>query len=112
MKIGILGTGHVAGLLGAAWQHAGHQVTPGAPNGQPRVCPSRPLSTPRAVRTSSSTRSPGAAAVEAISAIDPRVFDHKTVIDVANALTATFRPAVLQAGVTEGGRTVRLRRGN
>lgn len=35
--------------------------------------------------------------MEAISAIDPRVFDHKTVIDVANALTATFRPAVLQA---------------
>ena len=30
MKIGILGTGHVAGLLAAAWQKAGHDITLGS----------------------------------------------------------------------------------
>src|SRR5215467_2844376 len=30
MKLGILGTGHVAGMLGSAWANAGHEITLGS----------------------------------------------------------------------------------
>lgn len=92
MKIGILGTGHVAGLLAAAWQKAGHDITLGS-----RDPGSKQLDFP--VDTLAATARGadvvvnaiiGAAAVEAISSIEPDVFDGKTVIDVTNALTPGF----------------------
>jgi predicted dinucleotide-binding enzyme len=92
MKIGILGTGHVAGLLAAAWQKAGHEITLGS-----RDPGSKQLDF--AVDTLAGTARGadvvvnaiiGSAAVQTISSIDSEVFDGKPVIDVTNALTPGF----------------------
>jgi predicted dinucleotide-binding enzyme len=103
MKIGILGTGHVAGLLAAAWQKAGHDITLGS-----RDPGSKQLDFP--VDTLAATARGadvvvnaiiGAAAVETISSIDPDVFDGKTVIDVTNALTPGFELVYPNSSVAE-----------
>ena len=103
MKIGILGTGHVAGLLAAAWQKAGHDITLGS-----RDPGSKQLNF--AVDTLAGTARGadvvvnaiiGAAAVETISSIDSDVFDGKTVIDVTNALTPSFELVYPQSSVAE-----------
>jgi hypothetical protein len=103
MKIGILGTGHVAGLLAAAWQKAGHDITLGS-----RDPGSKKLDF--AVDTLAGTARGadvvvnaiiGAAAVETISSIDPDGFDGKTVIDVTNALTPSFELVYPTSSVAE-----------
>ena len=101
MKIGILGSGHVAGLLAAAWQKAGHDITLGS-----RDPGSKQLDF--AVDTLAGTARGadvvvnaiiGSAAVETISSIDSGVFDGKTVIDVTNALTPGFELAYPSSSV-------------
>lgn len=103
MKIGILGTGHVAGQLAAAWQKAGHDITLGS-----RDPGSKQLGFP--VNTLAGTARGadvvvnaiiGSAAVETISSIDPGVFDGKTVIDVTNALTPGFELVYPGSSVAE-----------
>jgi 8-hydroxy-5-deazaflavin:NADPH oxidoreductase len=90
MKLGILGTGHVARTLGAAWSKA-HQVTLGSRD------PSQQLDLPVAglddvVRSSDILVSAilGSVAVEVISGIEAGAFAGKTLVDVANATTESF----------------------
>jgi predicted dinucleotide-binding enzyme len=103
VKIGILGTGHVAGLLGGAWQQAGHHVTLGARDANASH-PDLPVDTlVGAVRGAEVIVNAitGAAAVEAISAMDPAVFAGKTVVDVTNATTADGGLAYPNSSVAE-----------
>jgi predicted dinucleotide-binding enzyme len=91
MKLGILGTGHVARTLGTAWSKT-HDVTLGSrdPGQQGLGLAVRPLTD--VVRASDIVVSAilGSVAVEVISAIDAGAFGGKTLIDVANATTASF----------------------
>ena len=103
MKIGILGTGHVAGLLAAAWQKAGHDITLGSRNPGSKQL-DFPVDTLAATARGADVvvnAVIGAAAVEAISSIDPDVFDGKTVIDVTNALTPGFELVYPDSSVAE-----------
>ena len=92
MKIGILGTGHVARLLAPAWANAGHEITLGS-----RDPGSKELDFP--VTTLADTvkwadvvvnATPGAATVATLSTVDPGRFAGKTLIDVGNAFTPAF----------------------
>lgn len=103
MKLGILGTGHVAQLLAAAWKKAGHDITLGS-----RDPGSKSLAFP--VKTLVETVSEadiiinaivGFAALETISSIDPETFVGKTVVDVSNALTPEFGLIYLNGSLAE-----------
>jgi predicted dinucleotide-binding enzyme len=103
MKIGILGTGHVAHLLATAWTGAGHQVTLGS-----RDPASKKLDFP--ITTLADTvqgadivvnATPGAASLATLSSIDPKLFAGKTLIDVANAVTPAFALAYPNSSVAE-----------
>jgi predicted dinucleotide-binding enzyme len=92
MKIGILGTGKVAGLLATAWDKAGHEITLGS-----RDPGSKRLDIP--VKTLADTvrwadvvvnATPGVVSLATLSTIDSSLFDGKTLIDLANALTPEF----------------------
>lgn len=103
MKIGILGTGHVAGLLGAAWQQAGHQVTLGARAplaAHPDLTVDTLAEAARGAEVVVNAIT-GAAAVEAITAMDQSLFEGKTVVDVTNAVTATGGLAYPDSSVAE-----------
>src|SRR5690242_2463559 len=95
MKIGILGTGNVAGLLATAWGKAGHEITLGS-----RDPGSKRLDFP--VRTMADTvrwadvvvnATPGVVSLATLSAVDAGLFAGKTLIDLANALTPEFNLA-------------------
>jgi predicted dinucleotide-binding enzyme len=92
MKLGILGTGHVAGLLAAAWKKAGHDIVLGSrdPGSKQFDYPLRTLI--ETVRGADIVVNAivGSAALATISSIDGTAFAGKTVVDVANALTPTF----------------------
>lgn len=92
MKTGILGTGHVARLLAAAWANAGHEITLGS-----RDPSSKRLDFP--VKTLADTvrwadvvvnATPGAATLATLTTVDPSLFAGKILIDVANAITPAF----------------------
>lgn len=103
MKIGILGTGHVAGLLGAAWQRAGHQVTLGARDPlavHPDLTVDTLVGAARGAEVVVNAIT-GAAAVAAIRPIDQGVFAERTVVDVTNAVTATGGLAYPNSSVAE-----------
>lgn len=92
MKLGILGTGHVAQLLATVWQKAGHDITLGSrnPDSKHIAFPVKTL-----VKTASEAdiivnAIVGSAALETISSIDTGAFASKTIVDVSNALTPTF----------------------
>lgn len=91
MKLGILGTGHVARTLGTAWSKT-HDVTLGSrdPGRRGLGLPARSLTD--VVRSCDIVVSAilGSVAVEVISAIDAGAFGGKTLIDVANASTPSF----------------------
>jgi 8-hydroxy-5-deazaflavin:NADPH oxidoreductase len=91
MKLGILGTGHVAKTLGTAWSKT-HEVTLGSrsPDTADDGLPVR--SHLDVVKDSDIVVNaiPGSVAVDAISAIAPGTFGGKTLVDVANAITASF----------------------
>jgi predicted dinucleotide-binding enzyme len=90
MKIAILGTGKVARTLGAAWQQAGHQVILGARDasggdpGFPVTGLQDALEAGQVVVNAIT----GAAALDAITALDTSALAGKTLLDVANAVTA------------------------
>ena len=90
MKLGILGTGHVATVLGGAWSTT-HEVTLGSRD------PAK--DTGFTVRSLTDTVASadvvvnailGSAAVEVISGINAGAFAGKTLVDVANATTPSF----------------------
>lgn len=90
MKLGILGTGHVATVLGTAWGKT-HDVTLGSRDPAKDLgFTVRPL--PETVQSSDVIVNAilGSAAVEVISGIPAGAFGGKTLIDVANATTPSF----------------------
>jgi 8-hydroxy-5-deazaflavin:NADPH oxidoreductase len=90
MKLGILGTGHVATVLGAAWSKT-HEITLGSRDpGQTADFPVRSLADTVAAAEVVVNAILGSAAVEVISGIDAGGFAGKTLIDVANATTPSF----------------------
>jgi 8-hydroxy-5-deazaflavin:NADPH oxidoreductase len=91
MKLGILGTGHVARTLGAAWSTM-HDVTLGSRNPGQQDLGLAVRSLTDTVRASDMVVSAilGSVAVEVISAIEAGAFGGKTLIDVANATTPSF----------------------
>jgi predicted dinucleotide-binding enzyme len=103
MKLGILGTGHVARTLGTAWSKT-HDVTLGSrdPGRQDLGLPARSLTD--VVRASDIVVSAilGSVAVEVISAIDAGAFGGKTLIDVANATTPSFGLVYPDDSLAEG----------
>jgi predicted dinucleotide-binding enzyme len=92
MKIGILGTGHVAQLLASTWANAGHEITLGSRDpGSKR--PDFPVNTlADTVRWADIVvnATPGAATLATLSTVDSGWFAGKTLIDVANAITPAF----------------------
>jgi hypothetical protein len=92
MKIGILGTGHVAHLLASAWANAGHQITLGSrdPGAKRLDFPVTTLADTVRWAEVVVNATPGAATLAMLSTIDPSRFAGKTLIDVANAFTPEF----------------------
>lgn len=92
MNIGILGTGHVALLLAAAWTKAGHDIVLGSrdPGSKRLDFPVKDLTAVVNGAEIVVNAIVGASAAETISTIDAGAFGGKTVIDVTNAVTPTF----------------------
>ena len=92
MKLGILGTGHVAQLLAAAWKKAGHDITFGSrdPSSKRVTFPVKTLVEAANGADIIINAIVGSAGLETISSINTDAFADKTVIDVSNALTPTF----------------------
>jgi predicted dinucleotide-binding enzyme len=88
MKIGILGTGHVAQLLGSAWANAGHEITLGSrdPGSKRLDFPVNSLADTVRWADIVVNATPGAATLATLSAVDPGLFAGKTLIDVGNAI--------------------------
>jgi 8-hydroxy-5-deazaflavin:NADPH oxidoreductase len=92
MKLGILGTGHVAGTLGTAWSKS-HEVTLGSRNPGPSKSAGlavESLADAIAGADIVVNATLGSGSLETISAIEPGVFAGKTLVDVANATTPAF----------------------
>jgi 8-hydroxy-5-deazaflavin:NADPH oxidoreductase len=92
MKLAILGTGHVATTLGTAWSKD-HEVTLGSRNpGPPKTADFAVKSLTDAITEADIVVNAilGSVAVEVITSVDPAVFAGKTLVDVANATTASF----------------------
>jgi 8-hydroxy-5-deazaflavin:NADPH oxidoreductase len=90
MKLGILGTGHVATVLGGAWSKT-HEVTLGSRD-PAKDAGFTVRSLTDTVRSADVVVNAilGAVAVEVISGIDAGAFAGKTLVDVANATTPSF----------------------
>lgn len=103
MKLGILGTGHVAQLLATAWKKAGHDITLGSrnPGSKSLAFPVKTLV--ETVRGADIIVNAivGSAALETISSINADTFTGKTVVDVSNALTETFSLIYPNASLAE-----------
>lgn len=97
MRIGILGTGHVAQWLGAAWEKAGHEVVLGSrdPGHRQAVLPVRDLAD--AVRHADVVVNalPGAIAVETVTSLGAGLFAGTIVLDVSNAMNDVLEPLYL-----------------
>ena len=92
MKIGILGTGYVAGLLATAWSKAGHEVTLGSrdPEAKALDFPVATLEQTVAGADVVVNALLGSVALDVISGVDAAIFAGRTVLDVANATTPSF----------------------
>jgi predicted dinucleotide-binding enzyme len=104
MKIGILGTGHVAQSLGDAWRGAGHDVTLGSrdPEGRPDL--GLDVAERGAVVASADVvvnATLGRVSVDAAQAIGAGAFAGKVLIDVANANTPDFQLVYPNASLAE-----------
>jgi 8-hydroxy-5-deazaflavin:NADPH oxidoreductase len=91
MKLGILGTGHVATTLAGAWGTK-HEITLGSrdPAGKDVGHPVLPLAEAVARADVVVNAILGAVAVDVISGIPAGAFGGRTLIDVANATTPSF----------------------
>ena len=103
MKIGILGTGHVARLLASAWANAGHEITLGSrdPTAKRLDFPVTTLADTVQWADLVVNATPGAATLATLASVDPSLFAGKTLIDVANALTPAFALAYPNSSLTE-----------
>jgi predicted dinucleotide-binding enzyme len=92
MDIGILGTGKVAQILATGWSAAGHGVTLGSrdPDSKTLDFPVASLDVTVAAADIVVNATPGADSLQTLSGIGVRIFDGKTLIDVANANTPAF----------------------
>jgi 8-hydroxy-5-deazaflavin:NADPH oxidoreductase len=91
MKIAILGTGKVAHALGAGWKKAGHDVVFGARDGSSSDPDFAVTGLQDAIATGDVIVNAitGAAALEAITALDTSAMAGKTLLDVTNAVSPT-----------------------
>jgi predicted dinucleotide-binding enzyme len=91
MRLGILGTGHVAKTLSAAWSRT-HEITLGSRDPRKQGLDFPVLSLTEAVRESDIVVNAilGSVAVGVISGVDADAFRGKTLVDVANATTPSF----------------------
>lgn len=91
MKLGILGTGHVATTLGGAWSKT-HDITLGSrePAGKDPGFPVRSLADTVAAADVVVSAILGSVAVEVMSGLEAGAFAGKTLVDVANATTPSF----------------------
>jgi 8-hydroxy-5-deazaflavin:NADPH oxidoreductase len=91
MKIAILGTGKVAHALGASWTKSGHDVVFGARDGSSSDPDFEVTGLQDAIAAGDVIVNAitGAAALEAITALDTSAMAGKTLLDVTNAVTAT-----------------------
>ena len=91
MKITILGTGKVAHALGAGWRKAGHDVVLGARDASVADPDFEVTSLQEALAAGDVVVNAitGAAALAAITALDTTAMAGKTLLDAANAVTAT-----------------------
>jgi predicted dinucleotide-binding enzyme len=91
MKIAILGTGKVAHALGGAWRKAGHDVVLGAREASVVDPDFEVISLQEALATGDVVVNAitGAVALAAITALDTTAMAGKTLLDAANAVTAT-----------------------
>jgi 8-hydroxy-5-deazaflavin:NADPH oxidoreductase len=103
MKLGILGTGHVARPLAAAWQKAGHDIILGSrdPGSKQVEFPVKTLVEAASGANIIINAIIGSAALETISSIDADAFAGKTVINVSNAVTPTFDLVYPNASLAE-----------
>ena len=92
MKLGILGTGKVAGILAGAWRKAGHEITLGSRDPSSKSLDFEVTSLADCVSGADVVVNAilGSAALETVSAMDAELFAGKTVIDVSNATTPQF----------------------
>jgi predicted dinucleotide-binding enzyme len=92
MKIGILGTGHVARLLSSAWANAGHEIALGSrdPSAKRLDFPVTTLADTVQWADIVVNATAGAATLATLATVDPGRFAGKTLIDVANAFTPAF----------------------
>jgi predicted dinucleotide-binding enzyme len=94
----MLGSGHVAQLLGAAWKKAGHDVELGSRDaGRRRHLPFRVAPLAETVRRADVVVDalPGAVAVATVAGLGAGLFAGKVVLDVANALSDGLVPLYL-----------------
>jgi len=91
MKIAILGTGKVAHVLGAGWRKAGHEIVLGARDASATDPDFEVTSLQQALAAGDVVVNAitGAAALEAITALDTSAMAGKTLLDATNAVTAT-----------------------
>ena len=94
MRISILGTGHVATTLAAAWSKAGHDITLGSRDPQAKAgqfdYPVASLADAVAASDVIVNATPGRDSLAIFTSIGADAFAGKTVIDAANAATASF----------------------
>ncbi len=94
MRISLVGTGHVATTLAAAWAKAGHDITLASRNPQAKAGQfDYPVaSIAEAVGTADVivNATPGGQSLATFTSIPAEAFAGKTILDVANASTPTF----------------------
>lgn len=104
MKIGILGTGNVAGTLARRWLAAGHQITFGSRDPAARGGLGAPVASLSDVVSGNEVvvnATPGTATLALIEGIGAQAFAGKVVIDVANAATQSFELAYPNSSLAE-----------
>ncbi|MCU1478878.1 MAG: hypothetical protein JWQ64_3571 [Subtercola sp.] len=94
MRISLLGTGHVATTLAAAWAKAGHDITLGSRDPRAKAgqfeYPVASIADAAATADVIVNATPGAQSLATFTSIPAESFAGKTILDVANASTDTF----------------------
>jgi predicted dinucleotide-binding enzyme len=94
MRISLIGTGHVATTLAAAWAKAGHDITLGSRDPQAKAgqanFPVASIADAVASADVVVNATPGAQSLATFTSIPADAFAGKTILDVANASTETF----------------------
>jgi 8-hydroxy-5-deazaflavin:NADPH oxidoreductase len=103
VKIAILGTGKVAHALGAGWKNGGHDVIFGARDASSADPDFAITSLQDAIATGEIIVNAitGAAALDAITALDTSAMAGKTLLDVTNAVTGTGELAYPNSSLAE-----------